>query len=60
MATKAECANCGTWFVQNPGPGRPRLYCTDECRIHRLRTVFQPAWYQREKLKKLSHNKWLI
>jgi hypothetical protein len=27
-----ECPVCGESFAVHPGPGRPRIYCTEKCR----------------------------
>lgn len=54
------CANCATPFEREiGGRGRPRKYCTDACRIERLRTEFQPEWYKRKLLRDASKSQYL-
>lgn len=55
-----QCPCCGNYFERVTGrPGRPRKYCSDECRIHMLRTVYQPAYARRQKALSIGRNRWI-
>lgn len=59
---KAVCQSpdCRAPFDRIVGKrGRPRKYCSDECRVHMLRTVHQPAYAAREKRKSIARNPWI-
>lgn len=57
-----ECAwtECGKEFNRRLGaPGRPRKYCTDECRKAYLKNVAQREWWAREQRKKVArYGRW--
>ena len=36
--TSGTCPNCGNAVVQHGGPGRPSLYCSDQCRFEHNRS----------------------
>ena len=52
------CECCGAEFAQRTGPGRPRKYCTDACRVKVLRKVHQPAWNNRRSQEK-KDGRWI-
>ncbi|MDQ0958147.1 hypothetical protein QFZ66_002025 [Streptomyces sp. B4I13] len=54
-----RCAWCHEEFGRPLStPGRPRKYCTDECRRAYVKNVAQPAWLRREKRKRIGRSVW--
>jgi hypothetical protein len=60
LIVQCENPECRAPFDRVEGKrGRPRKYCSDRCRLHMLRTVYQPAYAKRQKLKSIGRNPWI-
>lgn len=54
-----RCEYCGGEFARKPGPGRPRIHCTDVCRRAMSRKVYKPAWEARKIRREQGRNRFI-